>query len=196
MSSAAGPAPQEVTILLAALRVGDRAALDRLFELVYGELRRLARAQLKRSTPHATLSTTALVNEVYVRFAGASRLAANDRGHFYSLAARAMRQILVDHAKSRLAQRRGGGAEVVSLADWDHPSDVDLSRVVAIDAALSRLEQLDERLARLVEWRVFGGLTFEEIVASSSDLSVSTLKRDWRKARAFLERELAGLAAD
>jgi RNA polymerase sigma factor (TIGR02999 family) len=191
MAKAAGPPPQEVTVLLAALRVGDRAALDRLFELVYGELRRLARAQLARSLPHATLSTTALVNEVYVRFAGASRLAANDRGHFYSLAARAMRQILVDHAKSRLAQRRGGGAEVVSLADWDRPSDVDLSRVVAIDAALSRLEQLDERLARLVEWRVFGGLTFEEIAASSSGLSVSTLKRDWRKARAFLERELA-----
>jgi len=193
MTKAAGPAPQEVTVLLAALRVGDRAALDRLFELVYGELRRLARAQLARSLPHATLSTTALVNEVYVRFAGASRLAANDRGHFYSLAARAMRQILVDHAKSRLAQRRGGGAEVVSLADWDHPSDVDLSRVVAIDAALSRLEQLDERLARLVEWRVFGGLTFEEIAAASSELSVSTLKRDWRKARAFLERELSSV---
>jgi RNA polymerase sigma factor (TIGR02999 family) len=189
MSDDIRTADPEVTSLLVALRDGDRGALDRLFEVVYGELRRLARAQLARSAPHATLSTTALVNEAYVRFAGAHRLSAGDRQHFYSLAARAMRQILVDHSRRRLAQRRGGDVQIVPLADWDRPSEVDLAGVVAIDDALSRLEALDERLARLVEWRVFGGLTFEEI-AASGDLSVTTLKRDWRKARAFLLREL------
>jgi len=184
-------AGSEVTSLLAALRDGERGALDRLFEIVYLELRRLARAQLARLSPNATLSTTALVNEVYVRFAGAGRLSAGDRQHFYSLAARAMRQILVDHSRRRLAQRRGGDVDIVPLADWDRPSEVDLARVLAIDDALSRLEKLDERLARLVEWRVFGGLTFEEI-AEAGELSVTTLKRDWRKARAFLQRELGG----
>jgi RNA polymerase sigma factor (TIGR02999 family) len=190
MSDDIRTADPEVTSLLVALRDGDRAALDRLFEVVYGELRRLARAQLARSAPHATLSTTALVNEAYVRFAGAHRLSAGDRQHFYSLAARAMRQILVDHSRRRLAQRRGGDVEIVPLADWDRPSEVDLAGVMAIDDALSRLEALDERLARLVEWRVFAGLTFEEI-ASAGELSVTTLKRDWRKARAFLLRELS-----
>ena len=169
----------DVTRLLASIRDGDRGALDKLFELVYSELRRLASAQLRRVAPHATLSTTALVNEAYVRFAGAERLSAVDRQHFYSLAARAMRQILVDHARRRLAQRRGGGVDIVALADWDSATEVDLEQVVAID----------ERLARIVEWRVFGGLTLEEI-AEAGELSVTTLKRDWRKARAFLQREL------
>jgi RNA polymerase sigma factor (TIGR02999 family) len=196
MSDDLPAAPRDITRLLAALSSGDRGALDQLFELVYAELQRLARAQLRRLPAEATLSTTALVHEVYVRFAGAERLAAGDRQHFYSLSARAMRQILVDHAKRRLALRRGGDRQIVPLSDrdhasgWDHPGEVDLARVLAIDNALSRLEQLDERLARVVEWRVFAGLTFEEI-AAAGEASVSTLKRDWRKARAFLERELS-----
>jgi RNA polymerase sigma factor (TIGR02999 family) len=181
----------EVTQLLAALAGGDRAALDRLFSLVYDELKRLASAQLAMGgAKEATLSTTVLVHEAYVRFVRSAELAVNDRNHFYSLAARAMRQILVDHARRRLAQRRGGQAQVLPLEDWDQPVEVDLERVMGIDAALERLAALDQRLAQIVEWRVFAGLTLEEI-ATVSELSTATLKRDWRKARAFLHRELS-----
>lgn len=189
---------QDVTALLAALAGGDKAALDQLFVAMYGELKRLASAQLAigGGGKEATLSTTVLVHEAYVRFVRSAELAVNDRNHFYSLAARAMRQILVDHARRRLAQRRGGNVQVVPLADWDQPVEIDLERVMIIDTALGRLTALDPRLAQLVEWRVFAGLTLEEI-AAMSELSTATLKRDWRKARAFLHRELAvGAAAE
>lgn len=185
-----GTAPSDnVEQLLAALRAGERAALDRLFEIVYSELRHLASAQIARSPKDETLSTTALVNEAYVRFAASARLSAGDRNHFYSLAARAMRQILIDHSRKRLTQRRGGDVEILPLADWDHPEELDLERVLSVDAALSKLEALDGRLSRIVEFRVFAGLSLEEI-AAAGEQSISTLKRDWRKARAFLLREL------
>ena len=177
-----------VTILLSALKAGDRPALDRLFEAVYEELRRLARAQLARSAD-STLSATALVNEAYLKFVRSGGVGAADRNHFYSIAARAMRQILVDHARKRLADRRGGGQEVVSLGEWDGPVENDLVRILAIDDALEKLAAREPRLARLVECRVFGGMTVEEI-SESSGVSLTTLKRDWRKARAFLFREL------
>ncbi len=184
-----GASSGNVTRLLSALRKGDRQALDRLFEIVYAELKRLAKAQLALAPGDSTLSTTALVNEAYVKFARAAELSASDREHFYSLASRAMRQILVDHCRRRLADRRGGGAVTVPLEDWDGPAEVDLTRVVMIDAALTKLAKREPRLAELVERRVFAGLTLEEI-AKATNLSATTLKRDWRKARAFLYREL------
>lgn len=194
MRAASALTPGRVTVLLSALRGGDRAALDRLFEVVYQELKRLASAQIALSPGESTLSTTALVHEVYVKFAKAEELSAGDREHFYSLASRAMRQVLVDHARRRLADRRGGKAAPLPIEDWDGPVEVDLLRVLRIDAALAKLARREPRLAELVDFRVFAGLTLEEI-AATTHRSATTLKRDWRKARAFLHHELGAAEA-
>lgn len=185
----------EITRLLAELRGGDRAALNRLFPLVYEELRGRARRELRRRSPGETLNTTALVHEVYLKLADASPLALEDRRHFFALAARAMRQIVVDHARRALAQKRGGGARAVTL---DAPElgvqPVQPAELLALDRALSELGELDERLARTVELRFFAGLSVEE-TAEAMDVSPRTVKRDWRKARAFLHHAIAGGAA-
>jgi RNA polymerase sigma factor (TIGR02999 family) len=179
----------EVTRLLAELAAGDRSAVDRLFAALYDELRELARRQLGRRS-ESTLSTTAMVHEVYLKFTRASELAAGDRHHFFSLAARAMRQVLVDHVRRRTADRRPDPARGRPLDGLEIPVAAPLEELLAIETALVRLERADPGLGRLVELRVFGGLTLEEI-APLAAVSVSTLKRDWRKARAFLYRELA-----
>jgi len=173
MSSEPPRAPLAVTQLLGRIEGGDRAAFDQLFGLVYDDLRVLARKQLGRRAED-TLSTTVLVHEVYLKFSRAEQLSANDRHHFFSLAARAMRQVLLDHVRRRQAERRPDPARARSIDDVE----------IAVDA------QLDPDLGRLVEWRVFAGLTLEEI-AEIAQVSVSTLKREWQKARAFLHRELA-----
>jgi RNA polymerase sigma factor (TIGR02999 family) len=181
----------EITALLAAARAGDEAAGAELFRAVYQDLKRLARRQLAGQRDGATLSTTALVHEAYLRLARPGALGQHDRVHFFAVAARAMRQIVIDAARRRTAEKRGGGALAVELDEGrvagagDRPEEL-----VALDAALARLEQLDERLARVVEWRYFGGLTLEEI-AAALERTDRTIKRDWRKARAFLYRELA-----
>jgi RNA polymerase sigma factor (TIGR02999 family) len=185
--SAAG----EVTALLAAVRAGDAAAGERLFAAVYDDLKRLAGRQLAGRSADATLSPTALVHEAYLRLARPGALDQRDRTHFFAVAARAMRQIVIDGARRRLAEKRGGGALAVELDEgriagrFAAPEEL-----LALDAALGRLERLDERLARVVELRFFGGLTLDEIGATF-DLGERTIKRDWRKARAFLYRELA-----
>lgn len=157
-----------------------------LFAAVYGELKRLAHGQLARG-PRGTLSTTALVHEAYLKLRGSS---VGDREHFLALAARAMRQVLVDYARERRAAKRGGGLARVSLDGEALAVETLVDEVLAVDTALARLEAVDERLARLVEWRYFGGMTDVEIAAALG-VTDRTLRRDWLKARAFLYRELA-----
>ena len=191
----AAAAPGDVTLLLRAARQGDAAAADDLFGVVYGDLKRIARRQLGGSGG-ATMTTTALVHEAYLRLARPGNLELNDRTHFFAVAARAMRQILVDHARRRVAEKRGGGAFAVELDEGRIGAPDDRAAVlVALDDALAKLGRVDERLARLVEWRYFGGMTFEE-AAAGMELSDRTLKRDWKRAKAFLYRELSaqGLA--
>lgn len=190
------PPPGDVTRLLRAARDGDAAAAHDLFGVVYADLKRIARRQLGGAGSGATMTTTALVHEAYLRLARPGNLELNDRTHFFAVAARAMRQILVDHARRRLAEKRGGGAFAVELDEGRVGAADDRAEVlVALDDALEKLGRLDERLARLVEWRYFGGMTFEE-AAAGMELSDRTLKRDWKRAKAFLYRELSaqGLA--
>ncbi|MGE0639736.1 MAG: ECF-type sigma factor [Thermoanaerobaculia bacterium] len=179
-----------ITGLLEAARAGRSGAADALFEAVYADLKRVASRLLAGQREHATLSTTVLVHEAYLRLVRPGNLAQQDRVHFFAVAARAMRQIVVDHARRRNAEKRGGGELAIELDEgrmgfaMQRPEEV-----LALDAALEKLGALDERLSRVIEWRFFAGMTFEEI-AVAMDLSDRTLKRDWRKARAFLYREL------
>ena len=189
-------ATPSVTQLLAQARAGDASAKESAYGLVYDELKRLAHRELARQRG-ATLCTTALVHEAFMRLCG-SEVTAQDRRHLLALGARAMRFVLVDHARRALAQKRDadlqpltvtGGAVGVAAADEPSASDV-----LALDQALERLGDLDPRLAQVVEWRFFGGLSEPEIAA---ELGVTdrTVQRDWRRARAFLHRELGGTGA-
>ena len=174
---------------------GDDEAAARLFPMVYDELRRRAAAALKGERTDHTLQPTALVHEAFLRLADLPDRQWQDRAHFVAVAARAMRRILVDHARARKAVKRGSGEIRVSLEDIDVPAgdgvDVDL---VTLDEALDGLALLDERQARIVELRFFGGLTVDE-TAALIDVSTRTVKREWQMARAWLRRELARLDA-
>jgi len=186
---------EEITRLLSAARGGDRSASDVLFASVYRELHRLAHAQLAaRGRPGDTLDTTALVHEAYLRLAQPKGLSAEDRAHFFNLAARVMRHVVVDYARRRDAAKRSG--EVVRIeGDRGEPAvqaDTRLTAdLLALDAALEHLEAESPRLARLVELHFFAGLSFAEI-GEVCGHNERTAKRDWRKARAFLLVELAG----
>jgi RNA polymerase sigma factor (TIGR02999 family) len=175
------------------------AALERLFPMVYEELRSVARRQLRRVVPGHTLSTTALVHEAYLKLLGSMPIALNDRAHFLSVAARAMRQVLTDHARRHQAGKRGGGWHRVELNESRIAVDTQADTLVALDRALARLAVLDERLSRVVECRFFGGMTEEEIAIALS-VTTRTVRRDWVKARLWLYDELYGdsvpLAAD
>ncbi len=173
---------------LAAAAEGDADAFAHAYEAAYAELRQIARRQLRSLSAGHTLVTTALVNEAYLKLAG-RRGGPKDRAHFFALAARAMRQILVDHARARASQKRGGGWRATTLDEAAIPVEALADEMIAIDRALTRLEQVDERLARLVEWRFFGGMTDEEI-AEALQITTRTVRRDWQKARGFLHREL------
>jgi RNA polymerase sigma factor (TIGR02999 family) len=177
----------DVTRLLAAARSGDRGALDQLFDLVYHELRRIARAQLAGGGE--TLRTTALVHEAYLKMVQGQAATPQDRTHFFATAARAMRQILVDHARRHQARKRGAGVRPEALDEERIGAGARQEEILAVDTALSRLEKLDGRLARLVELRFYAGLSVEE-TAGALAISERTVKRDWRRARAFLYREL------
>jgi len=180
----------ELTELMARAREGDRAASDALFTAVYAELRRMAGRQLGRGDG-AGLGGTSLVHEAYLRLAKPESLALNDRRHFFSVAARVMRQVAVDDARARTADKRGGGVAPLALdALVDQPhGGLGHAQLIALSAALDALEAADDRLARLVELRFFGGLALEE-AGEALGLSARTLKRDWRKARAFLHARL------
>jgi RNA polymerase sigma-70 factor (ECF subfamily) len=182
-----------VTALLRAWGEGDAQALENLLPLVDGELRRLARAYMARERREHTLQTTALINEAYVRLVGASGLPWQDRGHFFGIAARLMRRVLVDHARARGYRKRGGDAQRVALEEAvavAPPPDLDL---VALDRSLERLMAIDERKGRVIELRFFGGLSLQE-TAEVLEVSTDTVKRDWRFAKLWLLRELEGRA--
>ncbi|HET9863614.1 MAG TPA: sigma-70 family RNA polymerase sigma factor [Steroidobacteraceae bacterium] len=190
----------DVTRLLQQWAAGDARALEQLWPLVYEDVRRLARRQMARERGDHTLQGTALVNEAFIRLAGQRVLEWQNREQFLSLAAQIMRRVLVDHARQRGAQRRGDGAERVSLHDTQAAFEVDAAQaldhfeddrvdVLAIDAALTRLQQIDAPQGRIVELRYFGGLTLEE-TASVTGVSLATVKREWAMARAWLRREL------
>ena len=176
----------EVTQLLEAARKGEDGALDRIVPLVYDELRQLAARQLRRERAGHTLHATALVHEAYVKLAGGGAVEAADRGHFMAIAARAMRQVLVDHARRRNAEKRGGGWEQTTLSDGDAPLEFQPDELLALDQAL---EELDERQRQVVECRFFAGMEEEEIAAVLG-VSARTVRRDWVKARAWLYRSL------
>jgi RNA polymerase sigma factor (TIGR02999 family) len=181
----------EVTRLLAEWRGGDALAVERLVPLLYDELRRVARQQLRREAPGHTLSATALVHEVYLRLLQQRRLAAVDRDGFLSIAGATMRRILVDHARARARLKRGGG-KPEPLDPGAEPAlltPLEAVEVLAVDQALDRLQQRDERARRVVECRVFGGLTLEE-TARVLEVSTKSVQRSWTAARAWLRKEI------
>jgi RNA polymerase sigma factor (TIGR02999 family) len=185
------PATSEITALLQAHAAGDAAALEQLLPRVYGELRRIARIRLRRERSGHTLAATDLVHEAYLKLLPVERVDWRSRAHFFAIASRAMRNVLVDHAVRRGAAKRGAGATVLTLEDHDAAREQPLDDLIALSEALTRLEQLDARQARVVECRYFGGLTLEE-TAEALKTSPATVSRDWTFARAWLHNELAG----
>lgn len=181
--------PGEVTRLLHECRAGGREAFDRLFELVYSELRRIAAGQLNRERPGQTLQPTGLVHEVYLKLSGQVEVDFESRGHFYAIAARAMRQIRIDAARRRNADRRGGGERPVSLSKVQGGAAPSYEDVLALDAALERLDGIEPRLGRVVEFRYFADLSEAEIAALLG-VSERSVQRDWARARAWLYREI------
>ncbi len=183
VDSGARPAG-DITALLHALKGGGRAEMDALFTLVYDRLHTLARARMRGGRDH-TLDATALVHEVFLRFVDASRTNFEDRHHFYATAARAMRQIVVDHARRRLAAKRGGDVTLVTLDDVPSPRQFCLDDVLTVDGALTALAGSSPRLVTIVESCFFSGMTTEE-AAEALDISSRTVKREWQKAKLLL----------
>ncbi len=183
------PRRADFTDILLAWRAGDEAALATLTSLVYDELHRLARYYMARERPGHTLQATALVNEAYVKLVDASRVRWQNRAHFVAVAAQTMRRILVDVARKRQVQKRGGGASHVTLHEGLIVGGEPGSDLVALDDALDGLAKLDPRKSRVVELRFFGGLNLEE-TAEALGVSTDTVGRDWNAARAWLLREL------
>ena len=179
----------DVTSLVIDIRSGDTDAIHRVFPLVYDELRRIAHIHLAAERPDHTLSTTALVHEAYLKLIDQSRAKWQDRVHFCAIASTAMRRILIDYARHRNALKRGGAVEPLRLDDIEIALEDSASTLLAIDHALDRLAEMDERSAKVVEHRFFGGLTEEEI-AEVMQVSVRTVRRDWVKARAWLHKEM------
>jgi RNA polymerase sigma-70 factor (ECF subfamily) len=183
--------PGAVTELLRAWSDGDDSALERLTPLVAAELRRLARAYMRRERRGHTLQTTALLNEAFLRLTDARRVRWQDRAHFLGIGARLMRRVLVDHARSRGYAKRGGGAQRVTLDEGLLRSGEPALDVVELDRALEALAAVDARKSRLIDLRFFGGLSVEE-TAEVLQVSTDTVKRDWRLAKLWLLRELSG----
>jgi RNA polymerase sigma factor (TIGR02999 family) len=182
--------PSEVTLALRAARAGDPLAMNEAFQIVYEEMRALAHARFGRRVIDSTLGATAIVHEAYLKLARHGDMSWEDRQHFLAVASTAMRQVLVDHARRHLSLKRGGGALHVALTEADLAAVDQARELVELDDALVRLSERDGQLARLVELRYFGGLTIGE-TAQALAVSEATVKRNWRKARMFLHRELA-----
>jgi RNA polymerase sigma-70 factor, ECF subfamily len=188
---------RNATELLLALSGGNREALNELVPLVYEELRAIARRRLRQERAGHTLNTTGLVHEAYLKLVQLDRVQWQSRAHFLAIAAQAMRNILVSHARSRKRLKRGGGAPHASLEEAEHLvaaadlPDAEADRILALDAALGRLAALNPRHARVVECRFFGDMTAEE-TAAVLEVSLGTVKRDWSLLRQWLGRELAG----
>lgn len=181
--------PHETTDQLLAARGGNRAALDQLVPRVYDELRRIAHGALARERTGHTLSTTALVHEAYLKLVVQERASWNDRAHFLSVAAVAMRRILVDYARSHKRLKRGGDQRQVSLTDAVLAAEESAEALLALDEALTRLGGLSPRLSQVVDCRFFGGMTTEE-TAEALGVTARTVERDWRKARGWLFDQL------
>lgn len=178
-----------ITALLDQWRGGDKNAGDRIMELVYAELHRIAAKQMRRERRGHTLQTTALVHEAYLRLCGSQPAQYVNRAHFFAVAAQQLRRVLVDHARRVRSERRGGGFVKVAFCDSDASGCELDERLLAVDESLERLQTLDPRAAKVVELRYFGGLTESE-AAEALNISVATLKRDWDFARTWLASEL------
>jgi len=179
----------DVTSLLAKWKAGDEAALQQLLPIVHEELRRLARRQMARERPGHTLQPTALVNEAYLRLVNLKQMQWQDRAHFFAMGARLMRRILVDFARARGYQKRGGGAKQVSFTEALDVAEGQPTDVVALNDALEELAAVDDRTSQVVELRFFGGLSVEE-TAEVLNVSRETVKRDWKFAKMWLLRHL------
>jgi RNA polymerase sigma-70 factor (ECF subfamily) len=178
-----------LTELLSDWQQGDQSALNKLTPLVYDELRRIAHRYVQRERNGHTLETTALVNEAYLRLAGQKKIEWQNRAHFFAVTAQVMRHILIDHARRRQYAKHGGDARQVSMEEAESMSQERASELVALDEALDELTKLDARKSRVVELRYFGGLDLEE-TADVLDVSVMTVRRDWRAAKAWLYRRM------
>ena len=179
----------EITVLLEKLAGGDRSAVDALIPLVYDQLRVMASRQLKGERADHTLNATALVHEAYLKLVDQTRVNWQNRAHFFAIAAQAMRRILINYANRKLAQKRGGGSPIVTLNEEFMAPETKAEELIELDNALSRLNEIDPRQSQIVEYRFFGGLTNEEI-AEVLEISIATVQRDWRVAKAWLSREL------
>ncbi|MBA4156962.1 MAG: sigma-70 family RNA polymerase sigma factor [Gemmatimonadetes bacterium] len=187
-------AQHRITELTVELRDGDPAAWDHLLPLVYDELRRIARRHIRRQRGGLTLNTTALVHEAYLKLVDQTRVPYADRAHFFSVASRAMRQVLIDYARRHRAAKRGGEWQRVPLDEAEVAVEERAGTLLALDEALTRLAEMNERLVRVVECRFFGGLTEEE-TAVALGVTDRTVRRDWTKARMWLYGEIrAGVA--
>jgi RNA polymerase sigma factor (TIGR02999 family) len=191
----AEPTGGDVTALLVSWAGGNRQALDELIPLVYEELRRLAHRQLRAEQANGTIVTTALVHEAYLRLVDQSRARLDSRVHFLNVAAQMMRRVLVDAARRRHADKRGGGMAPISLDEAPEPSIEPGGQLLDLDAALTKLEALDPHLSRVVELRYFGGLTLEE-TGGVLGISTTAAWRDWNTARAWLFAELGGAPSE
>lgn len=180
----------DVTSLLHAHAAGERDALEQLLPRVYDELRRIAEARLRRERPGHTLGPTDIVHEAYLKLVPLPEIDWQSRAHFFAIASRAMRNVLVDHAVRRRTAKRGGGAQAVTLDDNAAAAELPLDEILALSQALERLEAVDARHARVVECRYFGGLSLDE-TAEALGISAATVSRDWTFARAWLHRDLA-----
>jgi RNA polymerase sigma factor (TIGR02999 family) len=183
------PSSHDITALLDDWTRGDRQALDQLLPLVYDEMRRIAARQLRRERAGHSLQPTELVHEAYLKLVDQRRVDWLNRAHFYGVASRVMRRLLVDHARRRNANKRGNGFEWVAIDKGLNVPAPDCIPVLVLDGVLGRLEKIDPRLAHLVELRAFGGCTLEE-AAEVLHVSRSTVKREWRTVKAWLSREL------
>jgi len=189
------PSPQNVTQLLVDWSNGDKSALEKLFPLVYDELRRAARQYMRRENPGHTLQTTALVHEAYLRLIDQRHTQWRNRAHFFAIAAQIMRRILLDHARSYQYKKRGGGAHQVSLDETAIVSQGKAAEMIVLDDALNELAKIDPQQSRVVELRFFGGLTVEE-TAEVLSLSPATIKREWSAAKAWLYHEIRKTKSD
>ncbi|HUF35526.1 MAG TPA: ECF-type sigma factor [Gemmatimonadales bacterium] len=185
------PAPSDISDLLRRWGAGDSEALDRLIPVLYDRLRQLAHQRLRAEPGECSLDTTGLVHEAYLRLVNSPNPDVRDHGHFLTLASRVMRHLLVDHARARKAAKRGGGAPSVDLDPMMRISQTSIDAFADLDEALKRLEAMDARQGQILELRYFGGLSLEE-TASALGISLATVKRDLRSARAWLATELRG----
>ncbi len=179
----------DITRLLQAHSRGEDGAFDQLMPMVYDDLHRIARRQLRRGRRGGTLNTTGLVHEVYLKMVDQARASWQDRSHFFAISARAMRQVIVDYARQKLAAKRGGGQAHTGLDENRIAIQEQADWLISLDHALGRLAEIDERMARIVECRFFGGLTEEE-TGEALGVSLRTVQRDWKRARGWLKEEM------